>query len=215
MTLTEKVAQTTGTLTAPTTDPRIDRVVIDNTTGVVSVITGVEAASPVPPALTAGKLPVCQVALAVSQTQILNADITDERAFPLKSGGDFSSGDRLLFQQTTAPVGYTKETDSAFNDVALRIVTGTAGSGGATAFTSVFGASKVTGGHTVTISEMPAHDHNLAASTTGSGFASTGSTDGSSINGSMNTETIGGGGSHDHTLSLDLKYRDVIIAEKD
>jgi len=78
-TLTEKAAQVTGTITAPSTNPRIDRLVIDRATGVVSVVGGVEDASPVPPAITAAKLPVAQVALVVSQTTIVNADITDER----------------------------------------------------------------------------------------------------------------------------------------
>jgi len=79
--LTEKSAQTTGIITAPTTNPRIDRVVVDASTGVVSVITGTEAASPTPPAIPVGKLPVAQVLLSVGQSQITNADITDERAF--------------------------------------------------------------------------------------------------------------------------------------
>ena len=79
-TLTEVAAQNTGTIAAPTTDPRIDRVVIDQATGVVSVITGSEAPSPVPPAITAGKVPIAQVSLIVSQTTIVNGDITDERA---------------------------------------------------------------------------------------------------------------------------------------
>ncbi|MCH8196466.1 MAG: hypothetical protein IH904_00145 [Proteobacteria bacterium] len=78
-TLTEVAAQNSGTITAPTTDPRIDRAVIDKATGVLTVITGAEAASPTPPAITAGKLPVAQIALVVSQSLIVNADLTDER----------------------------------------------------------------------------------------------------------------------------------------
>lgn len=78
-TLTEVAAQSTAFIGAPTTDPRIDRVVIDRATGAVSVVTGTEAPSPVAPAITAGDVPVCQVALVVSQTEIVNADITDER----------------------------------------------------------------------------------------------------------------------------------------
>ncbi len=89
VTLTEKAAQSTGTITAPSTDPRIDRVVVSDTNGVVSVITGVEAASPVPPAITAGKLPICQIALVVSQTSIINSDLTDERAQAAAAGGIF------------------------------------------------------------------------------------------------------------------------------
>jgi len=71
--------QTTATITAPSSNPRIDLVVIDSYTGVVSVITGAEAASPSPPALTAGKTPIAQIALSVGQTSILNANITDVR----------------------------------------------------------------------------------------------------------------------------------------
>ena len=80
-TLTELAAQTTGTITAPTTNPRIDRVVIDDTTGIVSVATGTEAAAPTPPAIPTGKIPVAQVALATSTSAIDNGVLTDERAF--------------------------------------------------------------------------------------------------------------------------------------
>lgn len=72
-------AQSTATIVAPVTNPRIDRVVIDRNTGTVSVITGTEAASPSAPAITADKVPVAQVSLVVGQTTIVNADITDER----------------------------------------------------------------------------------------------------------------------------------------
>lgn len=78
-TLTEKSQQTTATITAPVSNPRIDRVVIDSTTGVVSVIAGAEAASPSAPAITAGKLPVAQVLLQTGSTTITNSMITDER----------------------------------------------------------------------------------------------------------------------------------------
>ena len=77
--LAEVAAQSTGTITAPTTNPRIDRIVIDRLTGAVSVITGTQAASPVPPAITTGKRPVAQVLLQTSSTVITNGMITDER----------------------------------------------------------------------------------------------------------------------------------------
>ncbi|MDZ4340442.1 MAG: hypothetical protein U1B94_09570 [candidate division NC10 bacterium] len=82
-TLTEVAAQNSATITAPTTNPRIDRIVVDEATGTVSVIAGTEAASPTAPAITAGKLPVAQVLLQTSTTQITNAIITDERAWGL------------------------------------------------------------------------------------------------------------------------------------
>lgn len=78
-TLTEVAAQSTGTITAPVTHPRIDRVVIDRATGAASVVAGTEAASPAAPAIPTGKLPVARVALAVGQTAIVNANIADER----------------------------------------------------------------------------------------------------------------------------------------
>jgi len=79
-TLTEVAAQSTSTITAPTTNPRIDRVVIDKLTGACSVVTGTEAADPSPPDIPEGKVPVCQVYLTPGMTEITNNDITDERA---------------------------------------------------------------------------------------------------------------------------------------
>jgi hypothetical protein len=99
--LTEKAAQNSATIIAPVGNPRIDRVVIDGQTGVVSVITGTPAGSPTAPAITSGKLPVCQVLLQTTSTVITNDMITDERvsgagsseAFPVNGiyanqGGD-------------------------------------------------------------------------------------------------------------------------------
>jgi len=79
-TQTEKAAQSTGTITAPAGNPRIDRVVLDAATGNVSVVTGTPAASPVAPAIPSGKLPCAQVLLQTTSTSITNAMITDERA---------------------------------------------------------------------------------------------------------------------------------------
>lgn len=78
-TVLEIAAQSTGTITAPTANPRIDRIVVDHSTGAVSVATGIEAASPVAPPLPAGTFPVAQLTLAVTTTTIINALITDER----------------------------------------------------------------------------------------------------------------------------------------
>jgi hypothetical protein len=82
-------AQVSGAITAPVSNPRIDRAVIDTTTGALSIIPGAEAGSPSPPVITANKLPVAQIALVVGQVSILNANITDER---IGSGAGSSSG---------------------------------------------------------------------------------------------------------------------------
>ncbi|TAN76891.1 MAG: discoidin domain-containing protein [Magnetospirillum sp.] len=79
ITLTEVADQSSGTITAPSSHPRIDRVVVDRLTGAVSVITGSEGASPTVPAITTGKCPVAQVLLQTSSTAITNGMITDER----------------------------------------------------------------------------------------------------------------------------------------
>ena len=48
---------------------------------------------------------------------------------------NFPSGTKMLFQQTSAPTGWTKVT-SGVDNKALRVVSGTAGSGGSNAFTN-------------------------------------------------------------------------------
>ena len=82
-TLTEVAAQSTGTITAPASNPRIDLVVIDQVTGAVSVVTGTEDPSPTAPAPGTGKAPVAEVALATATTAITNSLITDRRVPPL------------------------------------------------------------------------------------------------------------------------------------
>ena len=61
----------------------------------------------------------------------------------LYAASSFPAGTRMLFAQTAAPTGWTKETNSAYNDAALRVVTGSVVNGGATAFTSVFNNSRL------------------------------------------------------------------------
>jgi len=65
---------------------------------------------------------------------------------------EFASGTRLLFQQASAPTGWSRATDYTDNS-ALRIVTGSVGSGGSVPFTSAFTSQAVSGtvsGGTVT-----------------------------------------------------------------
>lgn len=78
-TLVSNAQQTSATIVAPVTNPRIDRIVINDQTGVVSVIAGTEAASPTAPAITAGTRPIAQILLQTSSTVISNSMITDER----------------------------------------------------------------------------------------------------------------------------------------
>lgn len=144
------------------------------------------------------------------------------------------SGTRMFFQQTTAPGGWTK--DTTHNDKALRVVSGSVTSGGATAFTSVFGSGKNTGSYALQIADMPAHNHPVSDTHThsysdgtplvnqglgpslGSGGDRGGDisrTTGGTNGGSITTTNTGGGGGHQHSLSLDLQYLDAIVAQKD
>lgn len=71
---------------------------------------------------------------------VISGGLTVNGAFNLT---EFASGTRLLFQQTAAPTGWTK--DTTHNDKAMRIVSGTVGTGGTTAFSSVFASRTVSG----------------------------------------------------------------------
>ena len=85
VTLTEVARQIVGGFTVPSAGAvRIDRVVVDGATGVASRIAGVEAIgspSAQPPALTSGKLPICQVRITSDDSAIYDEMLTDERTF--------------------------------------------------------------------------------------------------------------------------------------
>jgi len=101
--IAEVAAQSTATIAAPSTNPRIDRVVLNPETGAVSVETGAEDPSPAPPAIPAGLLPIAQVALVTATTEITDADIADERPFGA-AVSTWSPGD---IKETAIPYGAT------------------------------------------------------------------------------------------------------------
>jgi hypothetical protein len=155
----------------------------------------------------------------------------------------FDSGTVMLFGQTAAPTGWTKDT-SNFNNSGLRIVTGTASSGGSVDFTTAFasqtpaGSVSITavsgsaGNTTLSTPQIPSHTHaqRFGTDTSASTFSVVGS---GSINppgftNSNDTAATGGGGAHSHPFSfssgsgtfsgnainLAVKYVDVIRATK-
>lgn len=96
----------------------------------------------------------------------------------------------MLFQTSTAPTGWTKAT--THNNKALRVVTGTASSGGSTAFTTVFAS------RTITVANMPAHTHTGPSHThTGPSHTHTGG----SHTHAAGTLSATGAGSHSHSLT--------------
>ena len=77
------------------------------------------------------------------------------------------SGTRMLFAQTSAPTGWTKQTSN--DNAALRVVSGSAGSGGSVNFTSAFTSQAVSGsvsgsigGTALSTGQMPAHSHTIS-----------------------------------------------------
>lgn len=137
----------------------------------------------------------------------------------------FPAGTRMLFQQSTAPTGWTK--DTTVNDKALRVVSGAVGSGGSVAFSTVFGRT-ATDGTTLTVAQMPSHQHQIkdtfgqdlhARLTAGNQTYIRGirTVEDIGVNSytMYKTEAAGGNAAHSHGLDLRLAYIDVIIATKD
>lgn len=148
------------------------------------------------------------------------------------------SGTAMLFQQTAAPTGWTK--DTTHDNKALRVVSGTASSGGTTAFTSVFAS------RTIVAANLPAHTH--ASGTLAGGTSHTGAHSHTHIYATPGTPGSPGGGGqlhggwltsgvtshagdHSHTVYINsgvtastgsgtamdfaVQYVDLIIATKD
>ena len=159
------------------------------------------------------------------------------------------AGSLMLFQQSSAPTGWTKAT--AHDNKALRVVTGSASSGGSNTFAAAFNNDQTVSGttsstsvtitgstasHTLTVDQIPSHDHregsNSEFGTTSSTYTGATRNTGNANDGrNFQTETTGGGqghshnvgslagGAHTHTFSdtfnLDVQYVDVIICSKD
>ena len=158
--------------------------------------------------------------------------------------GAIPSGTKMLFQQTNAPTGWTK--DTTHNNKALRIVNGSVGTGGTNSFTNAFNSTKTVSGttgtssvsisgstasHTLTVNQIPAHTHTATGKIVlvgnGGGFDWGGAT---GTDTTRTTNSTGGSQGHSHSISLtsgshshsfsdtfnlDVQYVDFIIATKD
>ena len=147
------------------------------------------------------------------------------------TGTVFPSGTLMLFQQTAAPTGWTKQT--THNDKTLRVVSGTASSGGSTAFTSVFTSrtpAGTVGNTTLSASQLGNHTHAYSAPDTGySGYYSPAnpsykySPPAFPVPAAQGANTgginEGSGGAHNHgftgtAMDFAVQYVDLIIASK-
>lgn len=141
---------------------------------------------------------------------------------------DFVSGTKTIFNQTSAPTGWTKDTTN--NDFTLRVVSGTGGStGGAVDFTActvsqpftgtvLHNLSGTTGATTLDSTMIPNHTHMyrflanrptytpagaLPAPTGGINNANAGTAPASTP---INFDPTGGGGGHSHPLSASFSF---------
>lgn len=128
------------------------------------------------------------------------------------------AGTTMLFVQTSAPTGWTKST--THDNKALRVVSGTASSGGSVSFTSAFTSQTTTiGNTTLTTAQIPSHTHDILYTTGAFVGGSTAVVQTLGTGGlTAVSNATGGGGSHTHTstaINLAVQYVDVIIATKD
>jgi len=141
------------------------------------------------------------------------------------------SGTKMVFYEATPPTGWTQVT--THNDKALRVVSGTGGgSGGSTGFTSAFththSNTVAVAGHTLSVSEIPAHKHYGYSNASWVGgikagyVGQLGSAGGEDVdNYFYGTDDTGGGGEHTHSISgsitsatIEPHYVDIIICSK-
>jgi hypothetical protein len=145
-------------------------------------------------------------------------------------GGGFDSGTVMLFAQTTAPTGWTKNTTTGDNS-ALRVVTGSASTGGSVAFTTAFATNRAlsitavsgsAGATTLSTPEIPSHTHTIPVGYTGVGGVPQAYFPGPTAP-QLTSASTGGGGSHSHpfsfssasgTVDVAVQYIDVIRASK-
>ena len=151
----------------------------------------------------------------------------------------FAAGTVIVFGQTSAPTGWTKIT--AYNNAALRIVSGAASSGGSVDFTTAFASQAVSGSigsttdtgsvgsTTLSTAQMPSHTHNTYVFPGCFGGGAYGQNGDTGLTTGNPTAATGGGGSHNHSLTMNshthsfsgtainlaVKYVDVIFASKD
>jgi len=146
----------------------------------------------------------------------------------------FPSGTIMLFQQTAAPTGWTKIT--THDNKALRVVSGSAGSGGSVAFTTAFASQTpsgtlggAAGATTLTTPQIPSHTHpytlySLSPKSPQPTSRVLGPSAGTWVASPLTSGATGGDGSHTHpvgtlaftgsAIDLAVQYVDVIFASK-
>lgn len=127
------------------------------------------------------------------------------------------SGSVMVFPQTTVPTGWTRI--STFDDAALRIVgSAVPGSGGVNGFLSQLVNQITSTGTALSLSQIPVHTHSYgvkvdAGHGSGSEFVFEQQIT-PPVSVTISTTNQGSGAAHSHTVTLNTKYLDVLIASK-
>lgn len=149
----------------------------------------------------------------------------------LSGVGEFASGTEALFVQTSAPTGFTTNTNATLTQCCLQVVSGTGGgTGGSDTFSTVFTGSKTAtatdaplsvanlsisaaglsaGSTTLSTPQIPSHTHSFNAINNAvnnlSGpfqpFVYASSASAPTPNSPQTSGSAGGGGSHSHSFS--------------
>lgn len=162
--------------------------------------------------LTTGDKLVAYIAASAGNRQIDWANLTADLLGEWRTAGYiFSAGARILFQQTTPPTGWTKETNSAYNDAILAFTTGTVSTAGSVAVSTLFASQTLTGtvgNDTPSISKTAAHTHPVAA-TAGTIITYDAASDNLDFNSgtdagpdSLTATSTGSGTAHNHSLTM-------------
>jgi hypothetical protein len=124
---------------------------------------------------------------------------------------EVSSGSLMLFGQSSAPLGWTKQT--AHHDKTLRIVSGAAAASGAVPFSTVF-AKTATDLFTLTVNEMPSHTNSLKSYAYGTPPGPYNIQSGGFAGQYGGILASGGNAPHGHGIDMRVATVDAIIASK-
>lgn len=141
-------------------------------------------------------------------------------------------GTRLAFHNAAAPLGWA--VDSTLTDHTIQVTATGGGSGGVNGYSNMFNAQWTSDGHTLTVAEIPTHNHpvtdgghthlnsqggaNFMLDTGGSLQFSVGSTAGfnpmASATTGITVGNAGSGGTHSHTKTFNAKFITMMVAQK-
>ncbi len=100
--LTESSAWISSAIVAPVSNTRIDRVTLNQTTGVPAIVTGIASSAPSAPAIPSGYSPIAQILLSTATTALGNSTLTDERDFTSAGGNPIEAFIIACSDETTA-----------------------------------------------------------------------------------------------------------------